>query len=154
MRPKFHSQVREIPWRRAWQPTLVFLLGESHVQRSLVSFSPWGCKKSDRTEQLTHLIEPRAEGEVMWSVSVVFLTQEMLNFRMSCCLPTWWLTRTHQLVHTESKDLGINPWGFYLEKFHFPCSKSYWHLCPELKHQWNEVASWRSMDGRVTWIQK
>ena len=30
------SWVRKIPWRRAWQPTPVFLPGESHGQRSLV----------------------------------------------------------------------------------------------------------------------
>ena len=27
-----------------WQPTPVFLPGESHGQRSLASYSPWGCK--------------------------------------------------------------------------------------------------------------
>ena len=37
--------VRKIPWRRAWQPTPVFLLGESHGQRSLAGCSPWGCKE-------------------------------------------------------------------------------------------------------------
>ena len=42
-----------IPWRRAWQPTSVFLPGKSHGQRSLVDYSPWGHKKSDMTEQLT-----------------------------------------------------------------------------------------------------
>ena len=31
----FDPWVRKIPWRRAWQPTLVFLPGESHGQRSL-----------------------------------------------------------------------------------------------------------------------
>ena len=39
--------VLKIPWRRAWQPTPVFLPGESHGQRSLVGYSPWGCKESD-----------------------------------------------------------------------------------------------------------
>ena len=29
-----------IPWRRKWQPTLVFLPGESHGQRSLVGCGP------------------------------------------------------------------------------------------------------------------
>ena len=38
------------PWRRAWQPTPVFLPGESHGQRSLAGYSPWGCKELDRTE--------------------------------------------------------------------------------------------------------
>ena len=42
-----------IPWGRAWQPTPVFLPGESHRQRSLVSYSPWGRKESDKTQQVT-----------------------------------------------------------------------------------------------------
>ena len=36
----FHCQVRKIPCRRAWQPTPVFLTGESHGQRSLAGYSP------------------------------------------------------------------------------------------------------------------
>ena len=31
---------------RQWQPTPVLLPGESHGQRSLVSYSPWSCKNS------------------------------------------------------------------------------------------------------------
>ena len=47
----FDSFVRKIPWRRDWQPTLVFLPGESQGQRSLVgSQSPWGHKELDTTE--------------------------------------------------------------------------------------------------------
>ena len=38
------------PGRRKRQPTAVFLPGESHVQRSLAGYSPWGCKESDMTE--------------------------------------------------------------------------------------------------------
>ena len=45
--------IRKIPWRRAWQPTPVFLPGESHGQRSLAGCSPWGHKESDTTEQLS-----------------------------------------------------------------------------------------------------
>ena len=37
-------------WRRKWQPTPVFLPGKSRGWRSLVAYSPWGCKESDRTE--------------------------------------------------------------------------------------------------------
>ena len=36
---------QEDPWRRKWQPTLVFLPGESHGQRSLLGYSPWGRKR-------------------------------------------------------------------------------------------------------------
>ena len=34
----------EIPWRRKWQPTLVFLPGKSPGQRSLIAYRPWGHK--------------------------------------------------------------------------------------------------------------
>ena len=37
--------VGKIPQRRKWQPTPVFLLGKSHWQRSLVGYSPCGCKR-------------------------------------------------------------------------------------------------------------
>ena len=37
---------RKIPWRRAWQPSPVFLSREFHGQRSLAGFSPWGFKES------------------------------------------------------------------------------------------------------------
>ena len=40
----------EIPWRRAWRATPVFL---PHGQRSLVCCSPWSCKESDKTERLS-----------------------------------------------------------------------------------------------------
>ena len=43
-RRRFNRWVRKIPWRRKWQPTPVYLPGESHGQRSLVSYRPWGCK--------------------------------------------------------------------------------------------------------------
>ena len=39
-------------WRRKWQPTPVFLPGESHGRRSLVGHSPRGRKESDTTERL------------------------------------------------------------------------------------------------------
>ena len=42
-------------WRRKWQPTPVFLPGESHGQRNLVGCSPWGHQELDMTERLnTH----------------------------------------------------------------------------------------------------
>ena len=35
----------EAHWRRKWQPTPVFLPEESHGQRSLTGYDPWGCKR-------------------------------------------------------------------------------------------------------------
>ena len=49
-RCKFDPCIGKIPWRRAWQPTPIFLPEESHGQRSLSSYTPWGCKESDMTE--------------------------------------------------------------------------------------------------------
>ena len=46
----FEPWVRKIPWRRAWQPTPVFLPGESHGQWSLAGYSLRGHKKLDVTE--------------------------------------------------------------------------------------------------------
>ena len=43
------------PWRRKWQPTPVFLPGESHGRRSLGGYSQWGRKESDTTERLHSL---------------------------------------------------------------------------------------------------
>ena len=37
-------------WRRKWQPTPVFLPGESQGQGSLVGRRLWGCTESDTTE--------------------------------------------------------------------------------------------------------
>ena len=37
-RHRFDPWVGKIPWRRAWQPTPVFLPEKSHGQRSLVGF--------------------------------------------------------------------------------------------------------------------
>ena len=41
---------REDPLGRKWQPTPVPLPGKSDGWRSLVGYSPWGCKELDMTE--------------------------------------------------------------------------------------------------------
>ena len=49
-----HPCAGKIPWTWEWQPTPLFLPGESHRQRSLVAYSPWGCKELDTTEWLNN----------------------------------------------------------------------------------------------------
>ena len=46
----FDPWVGKIPWRRAQQPTPVFLPGELHGHRSLMGYSPQRHKESDTTE--------------------------------------------------------------------------------------------------------
>ena len=56
-RHRFDLWVGKIPRRRrAWQPSQVFLPGESHGEGSLVGYSPYGRKESDTTEMTEYLI--------------------------------------------------------------------------------------------------
>ena len=79
-RNRFNPWVGKAPWRRAWQPTPVFLPGESHGLRSLMGYSPQSCKELDMTE-------------VTWHASTMCLVN-LLNFRIQCVvglLLTWLL---------------------------------------------------------------
>ena len=53
-RRQFNPWIWKIPWRKAWQPTPVFLPGEPRGQRKLMGYSPQGRKESDRTEATCH----------------------------------------------------------------------------------------------------
>ena len=50
---KVQSLGQEDPLEKEWQPNQVFLPGDSHRERSLVGYSPWGRKESDMTERLS-----------------------------------------------------------------------------------------------------
>ena len=58
----FDPQVGKISWRRAWQPSPVFLPRESQGERLWVGYSPLGQKELDTTEATQH-----AQGTVNWS---------------------------------------------------------------------------------------
>ena len=51
---RVQSLGQKIPWKREWQPTPVFLPGESPGWRSLAGSRTWGRKELDVTEWLTH----------------------------------------------------------------------------------------------------
>ena len=68
--------VRKIPWRKKWQPTPVFLPGESHGQRSLAGYSPWHCKGSDMTEWVTH-----SQRNIVWCL-ILFWGKVLFSKRM------------------------------------------------------------------------
>ena len=80
-RCRFHPWVGTIPWRRAWQPTPVFLPGASHGQRSLgATDSPQGCKEPDKTEQL------KQEQSLLYR-ALERLSMQRLRARMSGMIP-------------------------------------------------------------------
>ena len=57
-RPEFDPWVGKFPWKRKWQPTPVFLPGESQGWSSLVGCSSWGRKElgHDWATSLTHSV--------------------------------------------------------------------------------------------------
>ena len=54
-------------WRRKWQPTPVFLPGESQGQGSLVGCRLWGCTELDTTEA-TQQQQQRFKGRIFWTL--------------------------------------------------------------------------------------
>ena len=87
--------VRKIPQRRKWQPTLVFLPGESHGQRSLVGYSPRSRKESDTAERLsTYMHAPRSDtgaphSQMCRSLLTVLLELQPLAWLCYCLLWDW-----------------------------------------------------------------
>ena len=77
---------QEDPWRRKWQPTPVFLPGESHGQRSQAGCSPWGHKEWDMTEWLTISIE---YSSLCYTVEPCWLSTLYIVICMWNCLSFW-----------------------------------------------------------------
>ena len=50
----FDPWVGKMPWKRKWQPTLVFLPGKSHGKRTLAGYSPWGHRRVGHTQAQAH----------------------------------------------------------------------------------------------------
>ena len=69
------SLSQENPLEKGMATTAVFLPGESHGQRSLVGYSPWGCKESDTTEH-THIF--------IYLAAVLIEAYEIFIFVMVC----------------------------------------------------------------------
>ena len=89
-RPRFDPWVGKIPWRRKWQPTLVFLPGECHGQRSLVGDGPCDGKGSDTTELLTFSVFSHPAGSRLTShASLSFHFREWVHpgDRGTFCIP-------------------------------------------------------------------
>ena len=85
---------RCILWRRAWQSTPVFSPGEFHRQRSLAGYSPCGHKKSDTTEQLTHI------DALAWNAMLLYIWPHLLNISH-----LFIYLFTHSLTHTLANSL-------------------------------------------------
>ena len=72
-----------MPWRRVWQFTPVFLLGESHGPRSLPGYKPWGHKELDTTEGLIHTHKGHYQNEKIFQVYKIEAAGELIINRLS-----------------------------------------------------------------------
>ena len=74
------TRIRSLGWEdpleREWLPTPVFLLGESHGQRSLAGCSPWGLKESDTTEETQHT-QPTKAAPLSQEITVTLDSQSI-----------------------------------------------------------------------------
>ena len=118
---RFNPCVGKIPRRRKWQPTPVFLPGESHGQRSLVGYRPRGRKESDKTEWLHfHFSLVKSVKSVSrfillhvdFQLSVPFIDK---TFFLFCCL--YFFVRD-QLTESCGSSFGLTP-----------CILFYWPVC-------------------------
>ena len=92
----FNPWVRKIPWSRKWQPTLIFLPGKSHGQRSLASYSPWGLKEPDMTQRLSTRSNLQSQlGLRTWHLRILwpevksaqgFCRERVVSFHNGCFL--------------------------------------------------------------------
>ena len=117
------SWVGEIPWKRKWQPTPVFLPGKCHGQRSLASYSPWGHRVkhnlvSEHSQMDLEIIilseASRKEKEkyhniaCMWNLK--YDTNELTyktETDSQTCITGFWLLRRKGLVEGCSGSLGL-----------------------------------------------
>ena len=92
-------------WWRKWQPTPVFLPGESQGWRSLIGCSPWGRTESDTTEatwqQQAYLSGPKH-------------TQPDLTFQAFGGLALW--NACKPLVRELVKQRGARTWRGWKQK--------------------------------------
>ena len=103
----------KILWRRKWQPIPVFLLGESHGQRSLVGYSPWGGKKLDMSEH-----------------TPTFLCLSIILLLIDCIIVLFWAA----VSQFRSSVVSDSLWPHGLQHTRLPCPsptpRAYSNSCP------------------------
>ena len=132
----FDSWVREILWRRKWQPTSVFLPGRSHAQRSLVGYSPWSHKR------IGYNLATKQKNMVIWCHrSLSFLFSSLVYLPVFILMPEllknchlimiFCRTSPFYLVFSFNNNLYINR-----DSFPYKCCCSVAKLCLTLLNPW------------------
>ena len=109
--------------RRKWQPTPVFLTGESQGQRSLVGRCLWGRIQLDTTEATQHAC---MHWRRKWQPTPVFLPGESQGQRslVGCCL--WGRTESDMTEATQQQQQHISS-GFSLVRRKMPQESAAFH---------------------------
>ena len=108
-------------WSRKWQPTPVFLSGESHGQGSLVGSSSWGCRKLGTTESNLASCGIRDLWSLLWHEGPLSRGMQSLSCGM-------WDLVSWPGIETGSPALGVRSlshwttrevplWNFSLERW-------------------------------------
>ena len=109
-------------WRRKWQPTPVFLLRESHGQRSLAGYSSWGCKSRTQLSHHHHhhmrvtdinwqTFPTRHKLRLCWFLYLKLLFQSLLCVLTPISTPTLWSKIRSDSADAFKPTFKAFPWG-------------------------------------------
>jgi len=114
-------------WRRKWQPTPVFLPGKSHGQRSLVGYSPGGCKELDMTECVRARAHTHTHTHLfIYTFLISHLSPHAWNFSLDNVTLH---KRVMSFIHTSFILSLSYHLLFFLSIYLFGCAGSYlWHV--------------------------
>ena len=120
----FDPWVGKIPWRRAWQHTLEFLLWESNGQRSLVSSGPHDHEESDVTEATYHTctkIKMPDQSYSWWEASSWFVNNHLPNVCILISQKEEAISLMLSLIKNTNPIMKVPPlWPNYILKAPFP----------------------------------
>ena len=126
----FNSWVGKIPWRRAWQPTLVFLPGEPHGQRGLGGRSATAHGVAESQTPLKRLSSPvNILLNFMWLMwALIFLTHSQKAIQVWL----WWPTTAYRAEYIYCENSN-NPYTMKtnvtrMTKLHLPETSSSDHI--------------------------
>ena len=108
----------------AIQPPPAFLPRKSHGQKSLVGYSPWGCKESDTTERLSLYLQTDKNG---YDLLMAFLwdTSVSLLFYFLYISSPFLISLNYQQFRSRLY-FCQNKWNFFLPAWSLRIQNSYW----------------------------
>ena len=170
-RHRFDPWVRKLPWGREWKSTPVFFPGKFPGQWSLVAYSPWGCKKSDKREQLNrHAHSPMAKRDFSHCRELDRALSLFSSWYWNCskdqieyswgwwgvCWFPFWLIPPPSTEHSPFFSQGfLQPFRWLLSKVWEPDSGRSWFSVWSVDQQhWHHLpACWKCRFSGPFWVR-